>query len=169
LLADPSLLKSCRRRYTVGGALFVRAQREALAGEELTISYCNPLDSVHDRRSALWKTHAFVCACELCEAGDDSAQYAEAAAAASVSRTDAARQRQHAAAYAALDTRSLCALALMRTNHALHVARASEAIGQTTVAADWHRKAREQFSLHYGASDELYRQFLKHRECRLGS
>ena len=143
----------------------MRALRLVRAGEELTISYCNPLDSVRDRRAALWRTHAFVCACELCEAGDSSERYAAAAAAASASPTDKARLRHHAAAYDALDTRLLCALAAMRTDHALHAARASEALGQSTVAAEWHRKARQQFALHYGASDALYRQFLEHRAC----
>ena len=153
-------------RYTVAGVLFIRAQRTVLAGEELTISYCSPLDSVQDRRSTLWRTHEFVCACELCVAGDNGEQYAEAAAKADSARTDKARRQHHAAAYTALDTRSLCALAETRMNHALQVAWACEALGQTNEAVNWHRKARDGFKLQYGDSEDLYQQFVT---CRANS
>jgi hypothetical protein len=54
-------------RLFLGDFMFVRARRPLSAGEELTFSYCDPLDPLDERRDEMQRRCGYQCACELCQ------------------------------------------------------------------------------------------------------
>jgi hypothetical protein len=46
--------------------MFVRARHPLSAGQELTFSYCDPLDPLDERRGKIQAKHRFICNCDLC-------------------------------------------------------------------------------------------------------
>ncbi|KAL3681677.1 hypothetical protein R1sor_024633 [Riccia sorocarpa] len=65
----PSLINhSClgnARYYSIGDFMFVRAITDIAEGEEVLVSYVEPLDSFEDRTSMLWM-RGIICKCSLC-------------------------------------------------------------------------------------------------------
>mmetsp|Transcript_103100 Transcript_103100/g.204749 ORF Transcript_103100/g.204749 Transcript_103100/m.204749 type:complete len:548 (+) Transcript_103100:92-1735(+) len=150
---------------TIGDMMFIRCQRPIAVGEELTIPYCSPTDSVEDRRNFLRSRHGFTCHCNLCEAQSAGAHGAEEYClhVAKAERCQAQRIPDWKAVLfhtaAAFEFLSLPAYSSQRqaqTEHGIAASKAGQRLGQPETAQFWLQRAKASFALQWGGNPDVF-------------
>jgi len=157
---------------TIGDMLFVRCQRRVAAGEELTISYCNPTDGVQERLDSLFSRHGFVCKCELCTVEKNCARGPEdynrrlALAKTLSSRAKPDFQmllKLHTSAFEYLSSAEYCSLRHTQTEHAMAACAACYKLQHLSEAKQWLQRARQAFVLQWGSDLGVFKLFAQKR------
>lgn len=155
--------------YNVGDMLFVRCQRSVAVGEELTIAYCNPTDSLPLRQEFLRSRHGFTCSCKLCteqSSGCIGAARYERDVNAAESFEEAGKMNLEAslqyriAAFEFLQCPKYCSLRHTQVEHAIAAYLSCQKLGRAEDAVKWLQCAQRSFTLQWGEHPGVFDMFL---------
>eukprot|EP00927_Polykrikos_kofoidii_P050134 TRINITY_DN44069_c0_g1_i1.p1 TRINITY_DN44069_c0_g1~~TRINITY_DN44069_c0_g1_i1.p1 ORF type:complete len:601 (-),score=102.50 TRINITY_DN44069_c0_g1_i1:41-1753(-) len=154
---------------TVGDMLFIRCQREILAGEELCISYCDPMGNFKDRQEFLQGQHGFSCACLRCIGQKDAPEeYTKVLARIRVCEDASPRDfvgilKHRASAYEILSCDDFCSLRQQQVEHAMAACAACCKLKRLEEAGSWMEKAKAAFALLWGSDKKSFQIYARER------